>query len=194
MYTGVPVSVLVPLPGPPLRDSRSVLTHYPYRLTYLYFLGTNKWVDLAIGSTDSRIRTSTVTRTPLTWFTIRTDSLSVYFLSTDKWVDLGIGSTDSGTPVYVRISRNKWLISISIFSLFRLEEFVTAIEDGRELRFCHVYLTNPSRDYRRIRLYCLQLLVTTNESSYCIVKSPIPSLEINASIPTCWGLVLHISE
>ena len=26
-YTGVPVSVVVPLPGPPLRDSRSVLTH-----------------------------------------------------------------------------------------------------------------------------------------------------------------------
>jgi hypothetical protein len=52
-YTGVLASVLVPLPGLPLRDSPLVLTHYPYWFTYPYFFSTDKWVDLGIGSTDS---------------------------------------------------------------------------------------------------------------------------------------------
>jgi len=38
MYTGVPLSVLVPLPWPPY------VTHYPY------FESTNKWVDLGMGN------------------------------------------------------------------------------------------------------------------------------------------------
>jgi len=49
LYTGVPVFVLVPLPG------LSILTHYPYWFSYLYFKFTDKWVDLGIGSTDSGI-------------------------------------------------------------------------------------------------------------------------------------------
>ncbi len=72
-YTGVPVSVRVPLP--PFRDSLSV----PFHLSVLIhtFLSTDKWVDLEIINEYSTIHTSTVTRTPLTWFTICTASLSL---------------------------------------------------------------------------------------------------------------------
>ncbi len=51
------------------------LTHYPYWFTYPYFKSTDKWVDLGISNWDSTIRTSTVTGTPLQWFTISTDLL-----------------------------------------------------------------------------------------------------------------------
>jgi len=45
---------LIRIPGPPFRDSLSVLTHYPYWFTYPYFKSMDKWVDLGVGSTVSR--------------------------------------------------------------------------------------------------------------------------------------------
>jgi len=120
--TGVPVSILVPLPAPPLRDSLSVLIQY--------FKSTDKWVDLGIGNEDSTICTSIVKDWPSElihypyWFTIRTDSLSVlihypywftirtdslsilihypYFKRADKWVDLAILGHQSAEKIVLR--------------------------------------------------------------------------------------------
>jgi len=81
LNTGVPASVLVPLPGHLLPDSLSVLTRYPYWFTYLYFKSKGNWVIHGVGNGDITIRTSTVTLPPITWLTIRTDLLTYDLVS-----------------------------------------------------------------------------------------------------------------
>jgi len=60
---------VITLPGPPVRDSLYIPNHYMYRFSYLYrlyFKSTEKLVNLGIGNRDSIIRTTNITRTPLT--------------------------------------------------------------------------------------------------------------------------------
>ncbi len=86
--TGVPVSILVPLPAPPLRDSLSVLIQY--------FKSTDKWVDLGIGNEDSTICTSIVKDWPSVLIHYP------YFKRADKWVDLAILGHQSEEKIVLR--------------------------------------------------------------------------------------------
>jgi hypothetical protein len=98
LNTGVPVSLLVPLPGPPsvysLSVQVSISSTFFARLFVRIFCQSQN-------VTRKRCRNDVLMRNLYIKMLMKLtpDSL-IHTLSMNKWVDLGIGSTDSGIPVY----------------------------------------------------------------------------------------------